>query len=111
LDSDRLSQRDTSAPLVVACRPLLAPANVAHDVAVVMSSGLVGNFEVERRRALLKDALLTFAEPATTHSQEAAGDVVLEALRLYRRAVEAQTESRCTPDTARLGRSGARVRR
>ena len=49
--------------------------------------------EVERTKALLQDAIRLFAEPATTYSEGAAADVVIEALRLYRRALQAQAES------------------
>ena len=49
--------------------------------------------EVQRTKALLQDAIRTFAEPATTYSQEAAADIVIEALRLYRRALQAQVAS------------------
>ena len=50
--------------------------------------------EVERTKALFRDAIRTFAEPTTSYSEEAAGAVVVEALRLYRRAVSTETDPR-----------------
>jgi hypothetical protein len=44
--------------------------------------------EVERTEALLRDAMRIFAEPTTTYSKAAAAAVVVESLRLYRRALE-----------------------
>ena len=64
--------------------------------------------EVERTKALLKDAIRTFAEPATTYSEAAAGDVVMEAVRLYRRALGAQTSPSDRP-RARRERRRARA--
>ncbi len=50
--------------------------------------------EIERTEALLGDALRMLAEPATSYSKSAAAAVVVEALRLYRRAVAAQDGTR-----------------
>jgi len=46
--------------------------------------------EVQRTEALLADAIRMLREPAVTYSRAAAAAVVVEALRLYRRAVEGQ---------------------
>ena len=50
--------------------------------------------EVERTEALLRDAVRLLTEPATTYSRAAAAAVVVESLRLYRRALERQRAAR-----------------
>jgi hypothetical protein len=50
--------------------------------------------EVERTEALLRDAVRLLTEPATSYSRAAAAAVVVESLRLYRRALERQRAAR-----------------
>lgn len=57
--------------------------------------------EVERTEALLGDAIQMLREPATSYSKAAAAAVVMEALRLYRRALQAQASARRAPEAER----------
>ena len=50
--------------------------------------------EVQRTETLLRDAIRLLSEPATTYSRSAAAAVVVESLRLYRRALERQRAAR-----------------
>ena len=50
--------------------------------------------EVERTESLLRDAVSLLSEPATTYSRSAAAAVVVESLRLYRRALDRQRATR-----------------